>query len=250
MFLKKLEGESIKMTAAHYKLDQKKFKPSINKQTGVIGNTGFRHELELKIGCKVMLISNLDIGDGLVNGQIGKLRGVERGPGGEVKTLMVKFNMESAGQKWRSRNPGLASRYPGCTGMKRVLHQYSLKKGQAKTMQLKQFPIVLAHVVTAHKMQGQDVKKPLKVAMNVAECFDEGQGYVMLSRVQSLDQVVIRESQKLKKDMEIRKKNELEGADWRKYLRVSAKAGPELKKMNERSLNANPDPFAWMWKDA
>ena len=96
----------------------------------------------------------------------------------------------------------------------------------------------------------QDVKKPLKVAMNVAECFDEGQGYVMLSRVQSLDQVVIRESQKLKKDMEIRKKNELEGADWRKYLRVSAKAGPELKKMNERSLNANPDPFAWMWKDA
>ena len=72
----------------------------------------------------------------------------------------------------------------------------------------------------------------------------------MLSRVQSLDQVVIRESQKLKKDMEIRKKNELEGADWRKYLRVSAKAGPELKKMNERSLNANPDPFAWMWTDA
>ena len=54
----------------------------------------------------------------------------------------------------------------------------------------------------------------------------------------------------MKKDMEIRKKNGLEGADWRKYLRTSAKAGPELKKMNQRSLNANPDPFAWMWKDA
>ena len=163
---------------------------------------------------------------------------------------MVKFNMESAGQKWRSRNPGLASRYPGCTGIKRVLHQYSLKKNQAKTMQLKQFPIVLAHAVTAHKMQGQTSQKPLRVSMNVAECFDEAQGYVMLSRVQSLDQVVIRESQKLKKDMEIRKKNGLEGADWKKYLRTSVKAGTELKKMNQRSLNANPDPYAWMWFEA
>ena len=89
--------------------------------------------------------------------------------------------------------------------IKRVLHQYSLKKNQAKTMQLKQFPIVLAHAVTAHKMQGQTSQKPLRVSMNVAECFDEAQGYVRLSRVQSLDQVVIRESQKLKKDREIRK---------------------------------------------
>ena len=250
MFLKKIEGESIKMTASHYKLDQKNFKPTINKQTGEIGKTGFHHELEVKIGCKVMLNTNLDIGDGLVNGQMGKLRGVVRGPGGEVETLMVKFNMESAGQKWRSRNPGLASRYPGCTGIKRVLHQYSLKKNQAKTMQLKQFPIVLAHAVTAHKMQGQTSQKPLRVSMNVAECFDEAQGYVMLSRVQSLDQVVIRESQKLKKDMEIRKKNDLEGADWKKYLRTSVKAGTELKKMNQRSLNANPDPYAWMWFEA
>ena len=88
-----------------------------------------------------------------------------------------------------------------------------------------QFPIKVAKAITAHKIQGQTIPQPLKVALDLESIFDDAQGYVMLSRVEDLAQIYILSSIKEEK------------------LRPSAKALAELAKMNKRSINQNPIPW-------
>ena len=101
------------------------------------------------------------------------------------------------------------------------------KKGGSvgSTETLVQFPVKLAHAITAHKIQGQTIPKPLKVAFDIDSIFEEAQGYVMLSRVQELNQVYI-----------LNKFNP-------KKLYPSQKALRELERMNRISINNNPDSW-------
>ena len=50
----------------------KGFYPKVDQDSGFIEKTGFMDCLVLKIGLRVMIISNIDIPDGLVNGSIGE----------------------------------------------------------------------------------------------------------------------------------------------------------------------------------
>ena len=88
-----------------------------------------------------------------------------------------------------------------------------------------QFPVKVAQAITAHKIQGQTIPQPLKVALDLASIFDDAQGYVMLSRVEDLHQIYILDCIKEEK------------------LRPSAKALAELEEMNKRSINQNPIPW-------
>ena len=48
-------------------------------------------KLRLKIGCKIILIHNIDTSDGLTNGQLGTLMDVLRTDDGTAAKLIVKF---------------------------------------------------------------------------------------------------------------------------------------------------------------
>ena len=63
----------------------------------------------------------------------------------------------------------------------------------SSTARLIQFPIVLAWAVTVHKFQGQTVKAPQKVVVDLKSVFEAAQAYVMASRVQELEQLYILE---------------------------------------------------------
>ena len=63
----------------------------------------------------------------------------------------------------------------------------------SSTAKLIQFPLVLAWAVTVHKFQGQTVKSPQKVVIDLRSVFDPAQAYVMASRVQELEQLYILE---------------------------------------------------------
>ena len=63
----------------------------------------------------------------------------------------------------------------------------------SSTAKLIQFPIVLAWAVTVHKFQGQTVKSPQKVGIDLRSVFEAAQAYVMLSRVQEIEQLYILE---------------------------------------------------------
>ena len=57
-----------------------------------------------------------------------------------------------------------------------------------------QFPLKLAFAATAHKIQGSTVRKPNFLVLDLRTVMEAAQAYVMLSRVQSLNQLFILES--------------------------------------------------------
>ena len=80
--------------------------------------------------------------------------------------------------------------------IKKTERDYSLAKTKvlvSTTAKLIQFPLVLAWAVTGHKFQGQTVRQPLKVVIDLRTVFEAAQAYVMLSRVQEIDQMFILE---------------------------------------------------------
>ena len=224
-FLKALEGDEILSNAIHYSATRRKFKPFIEKKDGAIGPTAFIDELVLKIGAKVIIIHNIDTSDGLTNGQLGELIAVVKTTNGKLDKLVIKPAKKGIGQRNRGQHPNLARKYPECVIVDKVTINYNIRKksgavGSQAT--LIQFPVKLAFAITAHKIQGQTIPKPLKVAFHLESVFEEAQGYVMLSRVQELDQVYIIDKFNPKK------------------LYPSRAALNEVKRMNEKSVNKNP----------
>ena len=225
-YLLKLPGEMIKIDAVNFKSNHKTFKPPMHKSgDGTIAQTGFMNQLKLKIGAKVMLIKNIRTEDGLTNGQTGILEHVVRDSKGGVKYLMVRFDKENVGKMTRKENPQLERLYPGCTKIEKTLETYKLKDGGNSTANLIQFPITVCDAVTGHKTQGMTVPKPLTVNLHLDSVFTSCQAYVMLGRVQALSQLFI-----------------IDQFDPVK-IHTSNSALAECEKMNQRSLNNNPD--AW-----
>ena len=95
-------------------------------------------------------------------------------------------------------------------------------KGNISTAKVIQFPVKLAFATTSHKIQGQTVKKPRKVVVDIRSVFQAAMAYVMLSRVESIKQLFI-----------------LEEFDENKVY-GNADAIEELEKMNKISVNENP----------
>ena len=227
---KKIEGELIKIPSTNYQHNQKEFKPRVNEKDETIGNTKFQYRLLLKRGAKVMIIHNVDTLDGLTNGQFGILIDVSYKDDKEtVDKLIIQLRNTRAGEINRQRYPLLASKYPGCVMIDRVSFQYSLSNSSGdvgSNATLIQFPVSLAHAVTAHKVQGQSIQHPLSVVMDINSTFEAAQSYVMLSRIQRLDQLYILNALHPSK------------------LRISRIALTELERLESISMNENPP----IWK--
>ena len=194
--INKLPGKLYVSRATHIQAMSKSYKPKVDKITGRIGDTHYVDELNLKNGARVMLIFNVDVSDLLCNGATGAVLGVEQSEKGSIKAVIVKFDNPPAGQEARRRNPMMTLKYPGGTVIKKKEQDYSLARNQglvSSTAKLIQFPIVLAWAVTVHKFQGQTVKQPQKVVIDLRSVFEPAQAYVMASRIQELEQLYILE---------------------------------------------------------
>ena len=172
----------------------------------------------------MILIHNVDTSDCLTNGQLGTLVDVIRTTEGELDKLIIEFKNENAGRMSRAKNPQITSKYPKGTVIDKVSLSYSLSKKTttASSATLVQFPIKVAHAITAHKIQGQTIPTPLKIAVDISSCWEDAQAYVMVSRVENLEQLYIL------------------GRLPEKNIRASQNALSELLDMNKRSINENP----------
>ena len=220
-----MPGEQFELKAVNHLPTQKKFKPKIHPE-GTIGQTSFMNELKLKLRVKVILIHNINTLDALTNGQLGLLTGVIKSDLENTDKLIVKFNNENVGKETRKKYPGISAKYQGGTVIERVSFKYPIsKKSKEVSSQatLIQFPLKLAHSITTHKIQGSTISKPSIVALDIESCFEKAQAYVMLSRVQEINQIFIIDKLTPSK------------------LQPNISAKSELQSMNERSLNANPD---------
>jgi ATP-dependent DNA helicase PIF1 len=119
-------------------------------------------ELILAVGAQVMLLSNMDPQQGLVNGS----RGVVMGFDG-MGTPLVQFRH------------GQPIPIPAATW----------ESEEIEGLSRKQIPLRLAYAITIHKAQGATLDSALiDIGSNT---FEYGQAYVALSRVKSLDSLYI-----------------------------------------------------------
>lgn len=124
--------------------------------------------LDLKIGAKVMLIKNLEVTCGLVNGSTGTIKNITN------NDIQIAFDN------------GLT------TFIKR--EEFKLEMDGC-TVTVLQYPLILAYSLTLHKIQSLTLEKAI---LDLAKCFCVHQVYVGLSRLRSLNGLYIRSFDKTK----------------------------------------------------
>lgn len=114
--------------------------------------------VSFKQGCRVMLLINLDFEKGLMNGSCGEI---------------MSFNENSISVKFDN-------------GIEKNIEKYEFEYyyNDTKIASMTQFPLKLAYAITIHKSQGMTLEN---VAVDCNKIFEEGQTYVALSRVKSLN---------------------------------------------------------------
>jgi hypothetical protein len=139
--------------------------------------------LNVRVGATVMVVANLDISAGLVNGAVGLVTLISDGiieiklsrDGSLHKIEPREFDRMGYVTDYEERVADIDSDVPRSRGSVRrqIVGKYI------------QFPLILAWGVTIHKAQGATLDK---VVVNFKESFkDPGQAYVAISRVRSID---------------------------------------------------------------
>ena len=114
-----------------------------------------------------MCTYNIDTSDCLTNGAFGEILGFKLKQDKTVDKIYVQFYDEDVGRERRKNNVAIQNLFPGkmVTQIERIEFEYSLNKkknGSTTSATAIQFPLKLAFAATAHKVQGQTVKKPNK----------------------------------------------------------------------------------------
>lgn len=153
-------------------------KKPLNKQEeffkGLLNNSLYREILNLKKDAQVILIKNMEDGK-LVNGLKGQVLGFKKF--GDDIYPVVKF--DGVDEDIVCRPVELKVRLDDS-------HKYVVRK---------QIPLILAWALTVHKCQGLTLNN---VIISMEDIFENGQFYVALSRVKSLDGLYLKDFNKNK----------------------------------------------------
>ena len=130
------------------------------------------NELVLKKGCRVMLIKNLDVSRGLVNGALGTIKSFvqDQSTGQQIPVVLFDNNNENC----------IEEIIPGVS--------WELEIDNCKGV-ASQIPLMLAYSVTIHKSQSLSLDSAV---LDLEDCFCDHQIYVALSRLRSLNGLYLR----------------------------------------------------------
>ena len=189
--LSRLEEEEITSVAKVERSGQN-LKPIV-ENTGAIRNTPLQHILKMKKNARVMLTYNIDTIDSLTNGTFGQIVDFLYFPDKSIKTVLVEFDDFKSGEMTRKVCRNVKYKNRRVTPIERIELSYNLSKNSNTSTSgiVQQFPLKLAFAATAHKVQGQTVRKPGKLILDLNSVREAGQAYVMLSRVTELSQLYI-----------------------------------------------------------
>lgn len=116
------------------------------------------NKLSLKIGARVMLLINLDFENGLINGSCGNVLDIQN----DFISICFDNGVTSKIEK----------------------HDFEFYNKDVLIAVRKQFPLRLAYGITIHKSQGMSLDK---LAVDCSRIFEEGQAYVAISRIKTLE---------------------------------------------------------------
>ena len=171
-------------------------KPRLDRD-GSIFNTPLQYHISLKIGAKIILTYNVDVVDSLTNGATGTVIGFEKLGRDVTNSVLIHFNNEKVGRERRKNNSSYLQQKYGeipVTPITRIEFRFNLSKNptsQNDVMTATQFPLKLAFACTAHKMQGSTIPKPEPLVADLKSVREAAQGYVIMSRVQCIQQLYI-----------------------------------------------------------
>lgn len=133
------------------------------------------YSLELKVGAQIMFIKNDSSGEGAYyNGKMATVTNIDD-EGIEVRMSDSRMKYHLTREVWEN---------------KRYAVQDDTKEIQEEVIgTFQQYPIKLAWAVTVHKSQGLTFDKAI---IDVGQAFAPGQVYVALSRLRSLDGLILR----------------------------------------------------------
>jgi len=118
--------------------------------------------VKLRRGCRVLLIKNLDVSNGLVNGSIGTVEELLE------DSVRVKFD----------------------NGITDMINRASWELELDNTKVIcNQIPLMLAYSITVHKSQSLSLDSAI---LDLADCFCNHMVYVALSRIRTLDGVFLK----------------------------------------------------------
>lgn len=138
--------------------------------------------LELKEGCRVMLLKNLNFNKGLINGACGTVLELKKDEEDENVTIQFDNGVEENIAK----------------------HVFEAYRDGEVVVSREQYPLRLAYGITIHKSQGMTLDKLIVDCNRIFEC---GQVYVALSRIKSVEGLYLKSfnPQKVKANEEVLK---------------------------------------------
>ena len=114
---------------------------------------GLHGVLKIATCARVMLTTNVDVSDGLVNGARGEIVHIVTNSNNDVTTVLVKFNNEQVGAKARQSSQ-YRTTYANAVPLSKVEVVFLAKGKRGAEITRLQFPLTLAWATTIHKVQG------------------------------------------------------------------------------------------------
>ena len=117
---------------------------------------GLDSEIRIKEGARVMLTTNINIQDRLINGQMGTVIKIGINTNNEPNVLYVKFDDEKAGKTTINTSSNSFAKENRLVPIEPVLAKIKVRPGKASSPEIQrvQFPIALSWACTVHKVQG------------------------------------------------------------------------------------------------
>ena len=150
---------------------------------------GLDSEIEIKESTRIMLTTNINIQDQLINGQMGTVIKINVNANNEPTVLYVKFDDENAGQRTINISSNSFARENYVVPIEPVLAKIKVRPGKASSPEIQkiQFPVALSWACTVLKVQGLTLENVfVSINLNKQRSFNYEQIYVALCHATTL----------------------------------------------------------------
>ena len=175
-----LDGIAYESTALDSKRDDCTLLATLHltMENNTIGN--LRSILRVEKGARVILTTNIDVSDGLTNGEMGMITHIILGEHNNIRVILVQFDKCAVGEE-----PRIDSTYkhinPTSMPISKVQASAAIHGCTSCQGSRTQFPLMLAWAVTIHKYQGLTLDEIVVDMTSAKGQFATGQAYVAFS---------------------------------------------------------------------